>query len=172
MFSSKFTKKRVLTALSVVGVLAIAGAAFAYWTTSGSGSGTATAGSDAGVTVDGNPANGITPGNSVAVTSVIHNAHSQAQYVKSLTVTISVSNAYDATSNPTGCKAADFTYKADADNATTNPASNPHTSDVSTDIAANSTKSVDGHVYLADTTSNQDGCKGATVTLTYGANAS
>src|SRR5207244_13021126 len=103
------------------------------------------------------------------VTSVIHNAHSQAQYVKSLTVTISVSNPYDATSNPTGCKAADFTYKADAD---ASAASNPHTSDVSTDIAANGTKSVDGHVYMADPTSNQDGCKGATVTLTYGANAS
>ena len=168
----QFTKKRVLTALSALSVLAIASIALAYWTTSGSGSGTATAGSDAGVTVDGNPANGITPGGNVAVTSVIHNAHSQPQYVKSLMVTITVSNAYNATSNPTGCKAADFTYKADADNAGTNPASNPHTSDVSTDIAANGTKSVDGHVYMADTTDNQDGCKNATVTLTYAANAS
>ena len=167
----RFTKKRVLSALGVLSVLAIASVALAYWTTSGSGSGTATAGSDAGVTVDGNPADGITPGGSVAVTSVIHNAHDQPQYVRSLTVTISVSNAYHATSNPTGCKAADFTYEADADDGT-NPASNPHTSDVSTDIAANGTKSVSGLVHMADTSSNQDGCKNATVTLTYAANAS
>ena len=168
----RFTKKRVLTALGILSVLAIASVALAYWTTSGSGSGTATAGTDVGVTVDGNPADGITPGGSVAVTSVIHNANNQPQYVKSLTVTISVSNAYNATSNPTGCKAADFTYKADADDGTSNPASNPHTSDVSTDIAANGTKSVAGQVYMADTSSNQDGCKNATVTLTYAANAS
>lgn len=168
----QFTKKRVLPALGAIAVLAIASIAIAYWTTSGSGSGTATAGSDAGVTVDGNPADGITPGGSVAVTSVIHNAHNQPQYVKSLAVSISVSNAYNATSNPTGCKAADFTYKADADDGATNPASNPHTSDVSTEIAANATKSIDGHVHMASTSENQDGCKNATVTLNYTANAS
>jgi hypothetical protein len=168
----QFTKKRVLSALGVITVLAITSVAIAYWTTSGSGSGTATAGSDSGVTVDGNPADGITPGGSVAVTSVIHNAHDQSQYVKSLTVSISVSNAYDATSNPTGCKAADFTYAANADDGATNPASNPHTTDVSTDIAANSTKSIEGDVYMANTNDNQDGCKNATVTLNYTANAS
>ena len=65
MIRSKLTKKRALLALSVIGVLAIAVAAFAYWTTSGSGSGSATAGSDAGVTASGNPANGIYPGSSL-----------------------------------------------------------------------------------------------------------
>src|SRR3982751_4200407 len=100
----QITKKRVFSALAIIGVLSIAAIALAYWTTSGSGSGTATAGTDAGVTVDGNPADGITPGGNVAVTSVIHNAHGQAQYVNSLTVTISVSNAYNATTNATGCK--------------------------------------------------------------------
>jgi len=78
----KLTKKRVLAALSVVSILVVAGAAFAYWTTSGSGNGSATAGSDAGVTVAGDPANGIYPGSNVAVSTVITNSSStQAQQV-------------------------------------------------------------------------------------------
>ena len=56
--------------------------AFAFWTTSGSGSGSATAGTDAGVTVSGDPANGIYPGGSVPVTTTVTNSSStQSQYV-------------------------------------------------------------------------------------------
>ena len=162
----KSTKKRVLAALSVVGILVVAVAAFAYWTTSGSGSGSATAGSDAGVTVAGNPADGIYPGGNKAVTTVITNSSStQAQYVTNLHVTISIDSAH-ATA---GCLAADFTYKADSE---ASGASNPHTVSLNQEIAAGSTLSVPGKVYMADTAVNQDACKGATVNLAYSVNNS
>jgi hypothetical protein len=162
----KFTKKRVLTALSVVGILAISVAAFAYWTTSGSGSGSATAGSDAGVTVSGDPANGIYPGGSSAVTTVVTNSSStQAQHVSNLHVTITIDSAH-ATA---GCDAADFTYKADSE---ASGASNPHTVTLNQDIAAGSHLDVDGKVFMADTAVSQDACKGATIELAYAVNNS
>src|SRR5215212_437910 len=80
----KITKKRMLTALSVIGVLAISVAAFAYWTTSGSGSGSATAGTNSSST--------------------------QAQQVSNLHVAISI----DPTHATAGCLASWFTYKADS----------------------------------------------------------
>lgn len=166
--STKFTKKRVLAALSVVGVLAISVAAFAYWTTSGTGSGSATAGTDANVSVAGDPANGIYPGSSVAVTSVITNSSStQAQQVSNLHVTISV----DATSAAAGCHAADFTYKADSEAAAVDP-SNPHTVTLNHEIAAGGHYDVAGKVFMADTAVSQDACKGATINLDYQVNNS
>lgn len=161
MIRSKFTKKRMLSALSVVSVLAIAVAAFAYWTTSGSGSGSATAGSDAGVTVSGDPANGIYPGGDVAVTTTVTNSSStQAQYVTNLHVAISI----DATHAGNGCDASWFTYKADSE---ASGDSNPHTVALDTEIAAGADHAVDGKVFMANTTSNQDACKGATIDLAY-----
>jgi hypothetical protein len=157
----KITKKRMLTALSVIGVLAISVAAYAYWTTSGSGSGSATAGTDAGVTVAGDPADGIYPGGNVAVETVVTNSSStQAQYVSNLHVALSI----DATHATAGCLASWFTYKADSQ---ASGDSNPHTVALNTEIAASATHSVDGKVFMANTASNQDACKGATINLAY-----
>jgi hypothetical protein len=162
----KLTKKRVLAALSVLSILVVAVAAFAYWTTSGSGSGSATAGSDAGVTVAGDPANGIYPGSNVAVSTVITNSSStQAQQVSNLHVTISIDSAH-ATA---GCDAADFTYKA---NSEASGDSNPHTVTLNQEIAAGGTLTVPGKVFMADTAVSQDACKGATVNLAYSVNNS
>jgi hypothetical protein len=161
LIRSSFTKKRVLAALGVVGALTIAVAAFAYWTTSGSGSGSATAGSDAGVTVAGNPSDGIYPGGSVPVTTTVTNSSSsQAQYVTNLHVTISI----DATHAGNGCEASWFTYKADSE---ASGDSNPHTVALDTEIAPSGNTTVDGQVYMANTASNQDACKGATINLAY-----
>ncbi len=166
MFNSKFTKKRVLTALSAVGVLAIAAVALAFWTTSGSGSGSATAGSDAGVTVSGDPANGIYPGGSVAVTTTVTNSSStQKQYVSNLHVTISS----DATHAGNGCAASWFTYKADSEGSGD---SNPHSVALDTELAASGTHTVDGHVFMSNPNTNQDACKGATINLAYAVNNS
>ena len=160
-------KKRTLVLLGVM-VVAIAASigAYAYWTTSGTGSGTATAGSDAGVTVAGDPTNGLYPGSNVAVTTVVTNSSlTQAQYVSNLHVTLSI----DSTHATAGCLAADFTYKANGD-AVANTASNPHTSPLNSEIAASGTLSVPGKVFMADTGVNQDACKGATINLAYAVN--
>jgi hypothetical protein len=163
MFSnSKFTRKRVLIALGSVTVLGIAAVAVAFWTTSGTGSGSATAGSDAGVSASGDPSDGISPGNSVAVTTTVTNSSStQAQYVTNLHVAISI----DTPHATDGCDASWFTYKADSEGSGTD--SNPHTVALDTEIAASGTKTVDGHVYMANPNTNQDACKGATINLGY-----
>jgi hypothetical protein len=156
-----------LTILLVGIVIAVAAAAgaYAYWTATGSGSGSATAGTDSGVTVAGDPANGVYPGGSVAVTSVITNGSStSAQFVTNLHVTISIDSAHALA----GCLASWFTYKADADSNGTD--SNPHSTPVNTQIAAGGTTSVAGHVFMANPNTNQDACKGATIGLAYAVN--
>ena len=156
-----FTKRRVLIATGVIGHSWPAPVAFAFWTTSGSGSGSATAGSDAGVTVSGDPSNGIYPGGSVPVTTTVTNSSStQKQYVANLHVTISIDSAH-ATD---GCSANWFTYKADSEGSGD---SNPHTVALDTEVAASGTHSVDGHVFMSNPNTNQDACKGATINLAY-----
>jgi hypothetical protein len=162
LIRSKFTKKRALVALSVVGILAIAATAFAYWTTSGSGSGSATAGSDAGVTVSGDPDNGIYPGGSVPVTTTITNSSAtQKQFVTNLHVTIAI----DSTHAGNGCLASWFTYKADSQGSGTD--TNPRTVALNNELAAGGNMAVAGHVFMSDPNANQDACKGATTGLTY-----
>ena len=162
MFRSMLTKKRMLTAFAAVGVLAVAVTAFAYWTTSGSGTGSATAGSDAGVTASGNPADGIYPGSSSAVTTTVTNSSAtQAQFVTNLHVTISIDSAH-ATA---GCLASWFTYKADSQASGSD--TNPHTVALNTELAASGSTTVDGHVFMANPNTNQDSCKGATINLAY-----
>ena len=160
MFSSRTTKKRVLVALSVIGVLAIAVAAFAYWTISGSGSGSATAGDTAGLTVSGDPDSGIFPGGDVAVTTTITNgSDTTSAHVGYLHVSISTSDA--------NCDPSWFTYKAD-DEAAAVDASNPHTVALDADIAASGSKLVAGKVFMSNEDLSQDACKNATLTLDYG----
>jgi flagellar capping protein FliD len=161
MIRSKLSSKRVLATLAAIGTLSIAVAAFAYWTTSGSGSGSATAGTDAGVTVSGNPADGIYPGGSAAVVTTIANSSTtQAQFVTNLHVTISI----DATHAGNGCLASWFSYKADSESS---GASNPHTVALKNKLAAGGNMTVDGHVFMSNPNTNQDACKGATINLAY-----
>src|SRR4051794_41097131 len=114
-----------------------------------------------------NPSNGIYPGGNVPVTSIITNSSfTQAQYVSNLHVAISI----DATHAGNGCQASWFTYKADSQASGTD--ANPRTVALNTELAASANTTVDGHVFMADTASNQDACKGATITLGYTVNNS
>jgi hypothetical protein len=161
----RFKKRTWVLAGVIATVAAMASVgAYAYWTTSGGGSGTATTGTDQGVTVSGDPANGLYPGSNVAVTTVIANDSStQPQYVTNLHVTISNEN------EGTGCDSSWFTYKADGD-AVANVASNPHTSPLNTEIAAGGSLSVLGKVFMSNPNVNQDACKTTELTLTYAVN--
>jgi hypothetical protein len=60
--------KKLVGAISVVAVLALAGAALAFWSASGVGSGNASTGTDSGVTIDNTAFSGtIYPGTAVGV---------------------------------------------------------------------------------------------------------
>jgi hypothetical protein len=151
--------KKIAIALSAAAIVAIGGGtAFAYWTTSGSGTGTAstTAGTaDLTVTQTAAPTNlapGV-PAGAIAGT-VKNNAVNNAK-VDSVTVSIaSVSGGVGT------CSASDYDL------------SNPIMT-VGTDLIPNQTVSFSGASlgFHNDPSANQDGCKGATVHLLYTVNS-
>lgn len=149
---SKLTRRRGFAVLAVLGVLAIAGAAIAYWTTSGAGSGTGTVGTSNGtVTLTGSfPASSLFPGGSVPVTFTAQTSSTSNLYVGTVTAT------NIATSDP-GCLPADFSLPPTVEN-TAVPAGPA--------ITLPNT----GTLSMANTAANQDACKGATITLTLSSN--
>ncbi|WP_091463905.1 hypothetical protein [Paenarthrobacter nitroguajacolicus] len=144
----KLSKKSRITA-AVAGVALVAvggGAAYAYWTTTGSGSGEATNAPGGGtVTLHATFAGGLAPGNQVNVAYSADNATTSSTVVGALSANV--------TTNVEACLPAWFEVTA----VTTN-----------TLVAANSTGISVGSGILKfndSTTVNQDACKGAVVTV-------
>ena len=66
-------RKRVLVPMGLVAVLVVAGAAIAYFTTTGSGTGSATVGSSSAVTLHGTAATTLYPGTTSVVNFTVDN---------------------------------------------------------------------------------------------------
>jgi hypothetical protein len=158
MFGSKITKKRVLTALSVVGVLVVAAISYAYWTTGGSGDGTATTGSTAGITVNQTSVlDAMYPGDSAQTLSGdFTNTNDGPTYVG--TVTASIDSVDKAAGAPDGtCDASDFTLSNEVMTVNAQVPSGENKGSWSgATIKFNNKEDA-----------NQDACKGATVNLHY-----
>ena len=138
-------------------VLAGGGAAFAYWTTSGSGTGSGTAASSNGtITLTAHFAsNALTPGGSVPVTITAANTGTSNLYLSTINAgKISL----DSTSVTAGCLVGDFSLTG----VSTTP-SEVKAGDKSDAVGTDT-------LNFANTDVNQDGCKGATITLTYTSN--
>ena len=161
------SKRRVIVSAFVVLALAIASSvAYAYWTSNGSGSNTVLVSSTApsftvAVTLTGGP---LVPGGSANVGGTVTNPGSSnttslhlSQVVGATTpVVVDTPHAYNASTNPTGCKASDFTL------GTLTITGGPKT------LAPGDVATFTGPGSLAmfnDPTNSQDGCKGATITL-------
>jgi hypothetical protein len=146
-------RKRIIIAFVALFSLAGVGIAFAYWTSSGSGDGTATTGESTAFEITVDPAVGtIAPGNAgQTVDFHVANPSDDAQYLSDVTATMADADG-TAWVPPEGCDIADFTVDM------TSPAP-------SGDIAGGN--SVDGTVTvtLTNTTENQDACQGQTVPL-------
>jgi hypothetical protein len=157
----KIGRKRGVAALSVIAVLALAGGAFAYFSSNGSGTGSATVGTATNFTVTPAAAVGsMYPGGGSSTFSyVVNNPSSGAQYLTGTTAVVASSggNIVDGGSAVTGCSAAWFT------------ASN--TSPSAQDLAG-STSSSSGSVTvtMSDSGTNQDPCKGHSPQITISAN--
>jgi hypothetical protein len=148
-FFHKLSKKTVagLTAAFLI----IGGGAYAFWTTTGGGTGTApNAASNGTVTLIATFAPGLTPGGTATVTYTASNPGTSSLRVGTISHVVS-------TSDPL-CLPADFTISNVVSN-TTVPAG-------STNFALAGT----GTLAFADTGINQDLCKSATVTLTLTSN--
>jgi hypothetical protein len=151
VFRKLITKKRALV-LGVVAALAVAGIAIAYWTTTGSGTGSGSVKSDNGTLVlHGTITNALTPGSTSPVTFTADNAGSSSLRVEDVKAVVT-------NSKEPGCKSADFTIADTAENQT---------------IAAKSSEvplGKNGSITMADTAVNQDECKSAVITLTLSSN--
>jgi hypothetical protein len=154
----KLTRKRV-AAIGAVAALAIAAAAYAYWTAGGSGSGSATAaGAQTPLTVNQTTTlAAMYPGDSAqTITGNFDNTNSGPIFVH--TVTAAISGVTKASGAPAGtCDATDFTLSS-------------ATATVDAEIPVGSAKGswTGPTLHFNDkTTTNQDACKGATVSLSY-----
>ncbi len=141
----------------VVALLTISGTALGYWTTSGTGSGAADVGTIPGVSVvQFGSTGGLVPGGAAQpISFTIHNAGT-SQYITSVAITISgVSgggNSYG------GCLATDFSVTGG-------------TVAIGADLANgdHDYTSTGATISMANSASNQDDCKTASVTLGFAA---
>lgn len=150
MFRKALIKKRTALVLAAVAVLAVAGIAVAYWTTSGSGEGSgAVASSNGTLVLHGTITGELTPGGSSPVTFTADNANSSSEQVGTIHAVVSI----DEQHAKAGCKASDFTIADTAEEQVIAA----HSSGVALTHA--------GSISMADTSENQDACKGATISL-------
>jgi hypothetical protein len=152
--------KKKIGAAVAAGALVVGGAgvAFAYWSTSGSGAGSAaTSAGAADLTVaQTSTISNMYPGDSAqAISGTVTNNAANSAYVTQVVASIAgVTQAASATGT---CDASDYTL-ANA------------TMPVAKDIAAGATAPFSGAtIKFNNKATNQDGCKGATVNLAYAA---
>jgi len=144
------TKKRALV-LGAVAILAVAGAAIAFWTTTGKGEGSGKVKTANGeLVLHGTITNELTPGGSSPVTFTADNTNSSSLQVGTVHAVVSI----DEVHANEGCAASDFEIADTVESQV---------------ILANKSGVAlahNGSISMADTAANQDACKGATITLT------
>ena len=171
----RFTKKRAVVALGAIGALALAGVAIAYFTSQGSGSGTATVGQSQNVTVSPVVTGDLYPLTSAPSSNVSITVSNPSGGGNEQVNTVYPDGAYGAGSNGTtggngitidsthataGCQSSWFEF--DGDHGTSGgPVS------VNQDVpSGSSSTAVQGTLWLVDSSStDQSSCEGATVTL-------
>lgn len=147
------TKKRAFIALGCTCALAVAGVAFAYFTSNGSGAGSATVGSSSAVTLHATIANSLYPGSSSPVSFTVDNPSSGVQRVGTVTLaSITVDAGHSTCSTTITGGNPDFTMAAVPVNQVVNPGNGQS-------VAAT------GTLTMNETGTNQDACQGATLTL-------
>jgi len=148
-------KRSRVIALGLVAVLVAGGAAIAFWTSSGTGSGTATVGTDSGLTITGVAfGNALYPGTKSPVSFTITNSSANSAVTVAQVVADTSFGTNGITGLPGGCDPADFSFP----NYTVNqsiPASG----------TLNVTIPTSGGLALSNTASNQDACKNAAPVL-------
>jgi len=157
MVMARFTKKKIALVVSVL-MLAIGGAAFAYWTAGGSGTGTAATGTNVALSVvQTSTVTAMAPGDTAqSLSGNFTNTNSGPTYVG--TVTASIASVDKATGAPAGtCEAGDYTLATPA-------------MTVNAEVPAGTAKGAWSGATIKFNNKpavNQDACKGATVNLAY-----
>jgi hypothetical protein len=145
-----FTKRRLIVLAVVAVAIGVAGGAFAYFSSTGSGTGSATVGSSSTVQLSSPNVGTLYPGGAaVPVTVTIHNPGSGNEYVG----TISGSVANGGTGN--NCLGSWFTVAPIVYN---------------TNVAAGASPTASTTVTMNESGTNQDPCQGATLTINWSSN--
>ena len=162
MRAATFNLKKKTVALIGAGVLVAgtAGGAYAYWSTTGSGTGSATTSTGASnlTVVQTSTISNMFPGDAAqAISGTVTNNAENSAYVN--TVTVSIASVDKASDAPAGdCDTSDYTLASPV-------------MTVAEDLAAGATQSFSGAtIQFNNKATNQDGCKGATVNLAYASN--
>ena len=146
----RITKKKIAATVAISAVVALgAGSAMAFWTTSGTGTGDAAVGTDAGFTISGDVTGDLLLDVERAFDITVTNSASFPQRLTTLTFDI------DATSLAAGCNKAWFSLV--------------QPTVVAGDIAASDSQVYSGASITLDNDPlvNQDACKTDGITLTY-----
>jgi hypothetical protein len=164
--SRMFNRKSAVIAGVIAALIAAAGA-YAYWTQAGSGSGTAATGTNVAITVTQTATpTGLYPGGpAFDLTGKFNNSNASKVYVHQVSATVSsvtrTQTAIDAnlTCGPSDYQLNGFPVTIDAE--------------INAGTAVGNwagTVPVPVSIQLLDTSSNQDGCKGATANISYTSN--
>jgi hypothetical protein len=152
-FMSWISKKRAMIALGCTIAVVAAGAAFAYFTTTGAGTGTATVGASSAVTLHATVSSTLYPGASSPVNLTVDNPSPGSQRVGTITLaSITVDAGHSTCSVVTTGGNPDFTMPAVTVN---------HTFATGNAQAVTPT----GTLTMNETGVSQDACQGATLTL-------
>jgi predicted ribosomally synthesized peptide with SipW-like signal peptide len=159
----RFKSKRITVALAVVAVLAVAGGALAYFSSTGSGTGQASVGRSTAFTVNvsSDTSGSLYPGSGTeTLTYTVHNPGSGAQNLSATSASVASLNG-DITqggAQVTGCKATWFS------------ATNTPPSPLPQNLAGGATSSAGSvAVQMSDSGTNQDPCQGAKPDITVSA---
>lgn len=142
-----YSTRRVFVALGAVGAVAAVGVAIAYFSSTGSGSGSASVGTSSAVTIHGTTATALYPGTSSSVSFTVDNPSGGAQRVGTILLGSITTDA-----GHSACVMGDFTMP----NVTVN-----QTFPNGNGQAVTAT----GTLSMANTALNQDACQGAPLTL-------
>lgn len=147
------TRNRALTVLGCACAIGVAGVAIGYFTSSGSGTGSAAVGSSSAVTLHASIGSSLYPGSSSPVSFTVDNPSSGVQRVGTVSLTsISVDSGHSSCSTTISGGNPDFTMAAVPVNQVVNPGNGQS-------VAAT------GTLTMNETGTNQDACQGATLTL-------
>lgn len=156
----RIRRKRSIAALSVVAVLALAGGAYAYFTSTGSNTGSVTVGSATPFTVTPGTATGssLLPGSGTqSISYTVTNPSSGNQKLTTTTAQVA-SSGLNVTSGGTavpGCLASWFTVT--------------NTPPAATDLAGGASTTGSLTVTMPDVNTNQNACQGVTPDITINA---
>jgi hypothetical protein len=150
---SWMTKKRAFAAFGCVCALTAAGAAFAYFTSSGAGTGSASVGSSSAVTLHATISANLFPGSSSPVKFTVDNPASGVQRVGTVSLSsISADAGHSSCSTTISGGNPDFTMAPV-------PVNQVFPSGSGQEVSAT------GTLAMNETGVNQDACQGATLTL-------